>query len=218
MNWKLILTGLAIAGGVNWYLYERPVSHPAGILVPELPRVSSTDRRPWTEADGLRYRPLKRLHIRARLLSRSNVKLGSWADISPVDLGLGWGRMSDSGIIEQLDMGEYNAVISGTRFLSISIRRDAPMQHWPPAERDAIFSQLTHLHAIPADDSIEKALKGLRPGQVLSLDGQLVQISDPRGNVRLTSSTILGDRNCEVMWVESLALSDAGAASPDEGR
>jgi len=213
MNWRLIAIGLAIAGGVHWYLYEREISHRPGILVPEPPRVSDTDRRPWTGDGGLHYRPLKRLTIRARLLSRSNVLLGSWAHISPVDLGLGWGRMSDSAIIEQLEMSQYNAVIGGTRFLTFNIRQDAPMRRWSRAERDAVFAQLTHLHAIPANDSIEKTLEGLRPGQILTLGGQLVQVSDPDGQVLLTSSLILGDHNCEVMWVESLDLSDSEASN-----
>jgi len=212
MKWKLILIGAAVLGGVNWYLYEREISHPPGILVPELPKVSDTDHGSWTADNGLRYRPLKRLTIRARLLSRSNVALSNWADISPVDLGLGWGDMSDSSIIEQLDLGEYNAPISGTRFLAFSIRRDAPVRHWPRAKQEALFSQLTHLHAIPADESLEKALKGLRPGQILTLDGQLVQVSDSEGRRHLTSSLVLGDQKCEVMWVESLSLLNAEAS------
>lgn len=208
MNWKLILIiGLAVAGGINWYLYERAISHPPGILVPELPHISKTNHRPWTADDGLRYLPLKRLKIRARLLSRSNVTLGSWADISPVDLGLGWGDMSDSSIIEQLDLSQYNAPIGGTRFLTFSIRQEAPLRRWPRARLDTLFRQLTHLHAIPASDSVDKTLKGLRPGQILTLDGQLVQVSAPGGHVLLASSLVLGDHDCEIMWVESVILS-----------
>ncbi len=208
MNWKLVMIALAVVGGINWYLYEREISHPPGILVPEQPRVSDTAHPSWITEDGLQYKPLKHLKIRARLLSRSNVTLGSWTDISPVDLGLGWGRMSDSSIIEQLDMGQYNAPISGTRFLAFSVRQDAPIRHWPRLEQEALFNQLTHLHAIPADDSVENMLKGLRPGQVLTLEGQLVRISDTKGHALLASSLVLGDRNCEVMWVESLTLSN----------
>ena len=202
------MIALAVVGGVNWYLYDREISHPPGILVPELPRVSDTERPAWISKDGLHYKPLKHLQIRARLLSRSNVTLGSWTDISPVDLGLGWGRMSDSSIIEQLDMRQYNAPIGGSRFLAFRVRPDAPIRHWPRREQEALFNELTHVHAIPADDSVEKRLRGLRPGQVLTLAGQLVQMSDEKGHALLTSSLVLGDRNCEIMWVESLALSD----------
>jgi hypothetical protein len=209
MNWKLMLIGLIVAGGLNWYLHDREIRHPPGILVAEQPRVSDTDHPPWTSVEGLRYRPLKRLSIRARLLSRNNIALGSWDHISPVDLGLGWGSMSDSGIIEQLNIGQYNAPIGGTRFLAFSIREDAPIRRWPRARRDALFTQLTHVHAIPSDDAIGEKLAGLRPGQILTLEGQLVQIAGPRGHVILNSSLILGDRSCEVMWVESLVLSES---------
>ena len=48
MNWKLIVIGLAIAGGINWYLYEREVPHPPGILVPdELIERMTAVSAPW---------------------------------------------------------------------------------------------------------------------------------------------------------------------------
>ena len=208
MNWKLLLVVLCLVAGANWFLYEREISHSAGIQVAEDPQVLSTVRKPWNDDKGLHYRPLKQLVIKARLLSRNNISLGSWDHISPVDLGLGWQQMSDTRILDQLDCAQYNAPIGGTRFLACHIRNGADILDWSRAEHTKLWSQATHVHAIPATRQIEKILSQLRPGQILELDGQLVQVQDHEGHTLLTSSTILGDSSCEVMWVEAVRLFD----------
>jgi hypothetical protein len=208
MRWRWPLFALAIAAGVNWYLYERPVSHPPGITVPEQPEVSAGSGETWRDDNGLRYESLARLHIRARLLSRSNVSLSGWNDISPVDLGLAWGEMSDSRVLDQLDISQYSAPISGTRFLFVGIPPESQIAHWSRERIDALFHQATHIHTIPATPEMEQRISHLRPGQIITLEGELVQVEDAQGRRGLTSSTVLGDRDCEVMWVESLELSD----------
>jgi len=208
MRWHWILFAASVAGGVHWYLYERPVTHPAGITVPEIPEVLPGATDPWTDAQGLQYESLGRLHIRGRLLSRNNVSLSGWADISPVDLGLAWGEMSDSRVLDQLDISQYTAPISGTRFLFVGIPADSEIMQWPKEQRDALFRQTTHIHTIPATARIEERISALRPGQIVTLDGQLVEVQDTQGRRLITSSTVLGDPHCEVMWVESLDLSD----------
>jgi len=202
----LILFAAIAFGAGNWFLFEREIRHPPGITVVEKPRILPSSRSPWLGADGARYRSLGRLVMRARLLSRNNVALSRWASISPVDLGLGWGEMSDSRIIDQLDIAQYNAPIGGVRFLSFGIRHGAEILGWPHDRLAQLFTQLTHVHAIPANQAIEKTLRRLRPGQLLTLDGQLVEVVDPSGQALLTSSTVLGDTNCEVMWVQKVGL------------
>jgi trans-aconitate methyltransferase len=116
--------------------------------------------------------------------------------------------MSDSRILDQLDCAQYNAPIGGTRFLSCHIRDGADIRNWSRDKHVELWSQATHVHAIPATAQVEKILSQLRPGQILALDGQLVEVQDDKGHTLLTSSTILGDSNCEVMWVESVQLFD----------
>jgi hypothetical protein len=208
MNWKLLLIVLCLVAGINWFLFEREITHAPGIQVAQDPQVLPTHRAPWSGEQGLRYRPLQRLVIKARLLSRNNISLGSWDHISPVDLGLGWQWMSDTRILEQMDCDQHNAPIGGSRFLSCHLHDGVDIRHWSRDKQAELWSQLTHVHAIPANQHIEKILSRLRPGQVLTLDGQLVEVQDNKGHALLKSSTVLGDRNCEVMWVESVQLFD----------
>ncbi|MGD8590592.1 MAG: hypothetical protein PVG22_17350 [Chromatiales bacterium] len=208
MNWKLLLLVLCLLAGINWFLFDREIKHAPGIQVAQDPQVLPTHRAPWSGEQGLRYRPLQRLVIKARLLSRNNISLGSWDHISPVDLGLGWRRMSDTRILQQLDCTQYNAPIGGSRFLSCQAHAGSDIRNWSRDKQAELWRQLTHVHAIPATQQIEKLLSRLRPGQILALDGQLVEVQDNKRRTLLKSSTILGDRNCEVMWVESVQLFD----------
>ena len=60
---------------------------------------------------------------------------------------------------------------------------------------------------IPATPDIESKLKKLRPGQIVTARGYLVDIRNADGfhwNTSL-SRTDTGDGACEVFWVESLA-------------
>lgn len=203
-HWRILIGILIAFGAINWFLYEREIAHPPGILINQMPQVSDTLRSPWVDGDGLRYQPVARLEISARLLSRNNVSLGSWDHISPVDLGLGWGAMSDSAILDQLDIAQYNAPLGGSRFLAFNIRDDAEIRHWTRKRRAELFRQLTHVHAIPASSEIAEQLKHMRPGLLIKLDGLLVNVTDPQGRALLKTSTILGDHDCEIMWVRSI--------------
>jgi hypothetical protein len=40
--------------------------------------------------------------IRARVLARERYRFDRAADLSPIDLALGWGRMSESAVLDQL--------------------------------------------------------------------------------------------------------------------
>lgn len=209
MRWFWILFYIAaLAGGVDWFLKERPINHPPGVMVPEAPELLPGRDDPWSDGGGFEYRSLGRLRIRALLLSRNNTRLSGWDDISPTDLALAWGEMSDSRILDQLDISQYTAPISGSRFMFIGIPAGSKIMKWRQADRDALLTQATHIHTIPATPEIGTQLSSLRPGQILRLDGQLVIVQDAFGRRRLESSTILGDRHCEIMWVESLELSD----------
>ena len=64
------------------------------------------------------------------------------------------------------------------------------------------------MHMIPADDSVARALKRVRVGDVVTLDGYLVEADKP-GGWRWRSSLTrddTGDGACEVVYVKDLAI------------
>ena len=50
--------------------------------------------------------PLADFKVEARVLSRHDYTFDAGSALAPTDLALGWGRMSDSAVIERLDIAQ----------------------------------------------------------------------------------------------------------------
>jgi hypothetical protein len=203
-----VVIGASVLGGVRWYLYDRAVTHPAGALAPAEPTLTvGSSRSAWTDAHDFRYRALGRFAGRVVVVARRNYTVGEFAHLSPTDLAIVWGPLSDPAEYSQLSFGQMGSPLAG-RFVFPEIKRDAPLAHRPMAEvRDYLLANLTHLHTIPADRAIASRLADIRPGQVIRFAGTLVEVTSA-GGTRYTSSLALHDYDCEVAWIEELALED----------
>jgi len=128
-------------------------------------------------------------------LRRETYLLDGGAGLAPVDLGLGWGPLSDSAMLEGLEFSQMG------RFF-----------YWQPRKADfplpksVLISHMAQMHVIPADKDIESRLKKLRPGQIVTASGYLVDVRGPGGFAWNTSlsRTDTGDGACELFWVEVL--------------
>ena len=132
------------------------------------------------------------------MLRKEIYRLDGGAGVAPVDLGVGWGPMSDTRVIEALEFSQMG------RFL-----------YWRPANSkafpiplDMLVTHAAQMHLVPASDALERRLKTLRPGQLVSISGYLVDVRDPNGFRWSTSlsRTDTGDGACELVWVESLTV------------
>jgi hypothetical protein len=198
----------SVAGGVRWFLYEREVGHPGGILAPTEPAITlGIDAAPWIDAHGFRYRALGRLDGRVVVVSRTNYTLGEFAHLAPTDLAIVWGPLSDPQAYGQLAFDQRGSPFAG-RYVVPEIRRGTPLSQRPTREIQAyLLANLTHVHTIAADHEIAARLAGIRPGQVVHLSGILVDVTAPDGT-RYTSSVALHDYDCEVAWIDDLELLD----------
>ncbi len=191
----LVGLGLVVAlGGYAWS--RRPVSHPPGILVAEDPEQQEPDNpASWTR-DGYRFLPLADFRLEARILGTERYRFDPSAALSPVDFALGWGPMSDSAVLERLNISQ-----SG-RWYHYSWRED------PPIPLGEIITHSANMHLIPADGRVKRHLLKARRGQVVALRGKLVRIEGPNGFRWVSSTTRAdsGDGSCEVVWVEDARL------------
>jgi len=186
----------SVAAGM-WWWNGRPVSHPPGILAPAEPiQAPPESAAPWTFHDH-RLTPLARFEIRARVLGAERYRFDRAAELSPVDLALGWGPMSDSRVLD-----------------AITIRQGERWYFWNsarlPISPVEISSHSANMHMIPATRSVARRLTRARPGQIVHLEGQLVR-ADGTDNWHWVSSlsrTDTGDGSCEVVWVERAEISD----------
>jgi hypothetical protein len=188
-----------IAGG-GWqglhHFRLRAVHPPDGLLAPEEPLQSdlvgaqAIVRGRWTLTPRARY------DITARILSREDYSFDSWSDLVPEDLALGWGPMSDNRILGELEISQ------GARFYSFR-----PVNEMPIPARQAI-THSANTHVIPSDSRVRSQLANLRVGQVVHLEGMLVDGVRADGYQFRTSLSRedTGAGACEVMLVESVEV------------
>ena len=196
MTGRIFILSLIVLG----YLVIRdwdsgPIEHPPGVLVAERP--VQADLQPTTFMLG-DYQLTRKasFEIRARVLSKEPYYLGRTADLAPVDLALGWGAMSDSAVLSQIDISQ-SARWYRTRY-------DLPP---PIADKQIIFNS-SNMHMIPARKDIERSLKKLREGDIVVIKGTLVDVDHDSGWYWRSSMSRLdtGDGACELVYVESLSV------------
>ncbi len=179
-----------------WYLERRPLPHPPGVLVPQAPRQGELrgDAPQFLRA-GATLTAVASFDIDARVLSREDYWFDAGARLVPTDLALGWGRMSDSAVLDRVDIAQFG------RFYYWHV------QEFPIPEREIIESS-ANMHLIPADRSVERSLGRVRAGDVVHFRGFLVNARMPDGGEWRTSTTRSdsGAGACELVWVEDLEI------------
>jgi hypothetical protein len=193
-RWLLALAVLAALAA--WQHASRPLSRPPGILAAEAPLQQPLDAAPPAlSRAGVAIKPLATFSLSARVLSRADYHWDNGAKLAPVDLALGWGRMSDTSVLDRIEISQ------GARFYLWRVRA------FPIPESEIIASS-ANMHLIPGDAAIERALRRTRVGDVVSFDGYLVEADWPNGGtwVSSLSRTDTGAGACELVWVADFRI------------
>src|ERR1700676_1864918 len=182
-------------GGWNWYS-DRPFDQPDGVLAADdpqqtnLPTGDKVQVGRWTLTVRAEYR------VTARILARERYHFDALADLAPEDLALGWGPMSDNRILRAIEISQSN------RFYYWRAQQSSPLP------RDSIITHSANTHVIPQNKMIARQLSRLRPGQVVTLSGELVD--GVRDDGRWIKTSMVRDDTgagaCEVLLVSDVAL------------
>jgi hypothetical protein len=185
-------------GGWTWF-WDRPLHPPDGVLAADDPRQTDVVHGEkvrvgrWTltvRADYL---------ITARVLSRESYHFDRLSDLIPEDLALGWGPMSDNRVLRTIDVSQSN------RFYYWRAPADSPIS------KDSIITHSANTHVIPRNSMIARQLSHLRPGQVVTLSGELVDVVRDDG-VWIKTSLVRNDTGagaCEVLLVDEVTMPPA---------
>lgn len=175
------------------YLYlHRPLSYPAGVLVESEPQqVAISDDAAPIEHGEYHLKPLARFSLDARILHRKTYGYDRGAKLVPVDLAVGWGAMSDQAVLDRIKISQ------SMRFYWYEYQS-------PPIPKEQIISHSTNLHVIPGSPAIAAFCKSVRQGELVHLEGELVEATGPEiGTWRSSlSRTDSGNGACELMLVE----------------
>jgi hypothetical protein len=190
----LLLIVAIFFGWRDWS--RREIVHPPGILVPDEPRQSAVADPRAFEWAGFRLSPRAQFDIRARVLSREDYRWDDGSDLSPVDLALGWGAMSDQSVLERIEISQ------GARWYYTRYDYPAPL---PDSE---IIRSSGNMHMVPANEYVRRQLKKIRPGHLIHARGLLVDAEHSSGFRWRTSLSRLdtGNGACELFYVERLYI------------
>lgn len=138
-----------------------------------------------------------RYTIAGQVLLRRPYTWDATAEISPLDLAIGWGAMAT------LETRDNFTFTGGKRIVHIR-GTDPTKDPWP------IMSLWSNTHIIPASDAVLGAAQALQSGQRVRLHGYLMKVSGARGLI-WEGSTSRDDRGfsaCEIMLVERIEIID----------
>lgn len=192
-----LLLAVCLLGGY-WHWRERPVEYNPGpgIQAPRVPvQAAVSGPAPRFEKEGFALTALARFEVEARVLRREDYRFDTEAALAPVDLALGWGRMSDSAVLAHFE------ITQGNRFY-----------YWRtqefPIPRREVETSSANMHMIPASPTVERQLKAVRAGQIVRFSGYLIEAQRPDGWYWRSSLTRddTGAGACEVVWVEALEV------------
>lgn len=181
---------------VSYYAWpSNEIVHPSGIIIEKEPFQRKTSNgKSWT-VDEYNYRSLADFKIEARVLGIESYSLDKESNISPYDLVLGWGPMSDQAVIDQLNISQRSR-----------------WYHWDtrkyPIPRRDIQKYSANMHIIPANENIENELDKIVKGNIIEIEGYLVAVNAEDG-WHWTSSLSRDDTGggaCELIWVEKITI------------
>ncbi|PAJ72926.1 hypothetical protein CJF42_18725 [Pseudoalteromonas sp. NBT06-2] len=184
--------------GAAWelYNYSGQVSLGPGVMVSELPQQESIDSPVSYSIDDYSITETAKFSIRAKVLSRKNYHIGREADLSPIDLALGWGNMSDEVVLEKIKISQSR------RFYRWHVESF-------PIPRREIETHSANMHIIPANDKVKSVIDRVRKGDIIEISGSLVNVMSNTDDWHWSSSLTRNDTGkgaCELIWVESLDI------------
>lgn len=147
---------------------------------------------------GYEITTLETFRLSARVLSKRSYSGGREADLSPVDLAVGWGAMAEAENIDQIELSQRN------RWMYWNAQK-------MPVPRRQLESSMANIHIIPANVAVAELLDNLPVGVMVALEGELVEVRGADG-WRWRSSlsrTDTGAKSCELLLLRKVVLAEA---------
>lgn len=104
-----------LVGVAFWSLYNRTgqVQLGPGVMAPNAPQQDNLSSPRQLSVSNYAITQLAQFDLKAKVLSKKNYHFGREADLSPVDLALGWGRMSDEQVLDNIKISQANRFFIG---------------------------------------------------------------------------------------------------------
>jgi len=182
---------LAIAG-YQLLFQESSVVHGPGVVAPNAPRqLALTDVEEF-QHQGARISPLASFEIEARVLSRKDYSFDAESTLSPIDLALGWGNMSDERVLDTMEIKQSNRWYRWKTDRLVIPRKE-------------IINSSANMHMVPANDTIAASLDNVVKGNIVRISGYLIEAeADGRKWRSSLTRSDSGANACELIYVRSI--------------
>lgn len=195
MSRRTLFAAMAVCVLGYLVFHEGEITHGPGVMAPEPPLQEKVSENHDFTHNEFTIRSLARFQAKARVLSKENYRFGTEAELSPVDLALGWGPMSDESVLEKLSISQSNRWY---RWRAKEL----------PIPQREIEINSANMHFIPSTREIRNTLKDVRKGDIVEFKGSLVKVM-AEDNWQWASSltrTDTGNHSCELVWVEQFTI------------
>ena len=138
----------AVALFAVWQIVSsRPIHRDPGEIAADDPLQSDLEAPQTLTRGDFQVVAQARFSAEVRVLGRERYRLGALADVSPLDIAVGWGPMSDSAVLADIDIWQ-----SG-RFYFWHYDDE------PPIPTQEIESHSANWHLVPANDGVWRKLQ-----------------------------------------------------------
>jgi hypothetical protein len=172
------------------------IRHAPGVLVQAEPIQTAISPIKLAPIKGYQIEAVALYDITSRIL-RTKRYFSAWgSDLVPIDVAVSWGRMSDQAVLDRLSISQCN------RFFFYQWQGSPPL---PPPEMNA---HAANMHLITGNADVARAIRNLRGGQVVRMEGYLVNVTKADGRCWRTSlsRTDSGNGACELFYVDSIQI------------
>lgn len=192
---KIFSLAILIAG-LYFIFRTNEVIQPPGILAPDKPRQSNDISAKNWGLDEYNFMPVANFSAKVRVLSISSYHNDRMSEFCPIDIAIGWGRMSDQNVVDKIDIKQQHRwyVWRAKVF---------------PIPRKEIEISSSNVHIIPATELISDQLDEVIRGNIIQISGKLVNINKLDEKFVWKSSTKRNDTGngaCEILWLEQIKI------------
>ncbi len=145
--------------------------------------------------------PVADYSISARVVSSKSYSRKWTSSLSPMDLALVWGKLSDREIDNFIKYSQKN------RWYYYKYSGDFPF------DKNYIISHSSNNHIIPSSYNLSIALKEIKKNDLIKIKGYLVTISGFSKGRKVfwgtsTTRTDSGDRSCELIYAKKIRINN----------
>lgn len=185
-----------IIAGLFFLFRTKEIKQPHGILAPKIPIQTKLKKAETWQVDDYNFNAVLHFETTAKVLSVREYGSDDLSVFCPMDLALGWGKMADQQIVDQLDIKQQHRwyVWQTKKF---------------PIPKKEIEISSSNVHIIPANENIEDILSDIIRGNIISISGKLVNVNEIGKEWTWKSSTKRDDTGggaCEILWVEEVYI------------